>query len=174
MTEESGQTEVAGQTEEAGQVTLQAAQAALAAEHAAVYGYGVLGGRLEGRRRTEATAAYDAHRARRDALVRRVRGLGGVPVAADAAYALPFAVPDPAAAVRLAALLEDRIAGVYSDLVRAAGGILRQEAAGALREAAIRSVRWRGTGVAFPGLAEKAAARPSDTAAEAGAAAVTH
>ncbi|MFD9504564.1 ferritin-like domain-containing protein [Streptomyces sp. NPDC060035] len=167
-------TEGAGQTEEAEQVTLPAAQAALAAEHAAVYGYGVLGGRLEGRRRTEATAAYDAHRARRDALVRRVRDLGGVPVAADAAYALPFAVPDPAAAVRLAALLEDRIAGVYSDLVRAAGGPLRQEAAGALREAAVRSVRWRGTGVAFPGLAEKAAARPSDTTAEAGAAAVTH
>lgn len=36
--------------------TLRAAQAALAAEHAAVYGYGVLGGRLEGRPRTDATA----------------------------------------------------------------------------------------------------------------------
>lgn len=167
-------TEEAGEPDEAAQMALAAAQAALAAEHAAVYGYGVLGGRLEGRRRTEATAAYDAHRARRDALVRRVRDLGGAPVAADPAYALPFAVRDPAAAVRLAAVLEDRIAGVYSDLVRAAGGPLRQDAAGALREAAVRSVRWRGTGVAFPGLAEKAAARPSDTTAEAGAAAVTH
>ncbi|WP_329206854.1 ferritin-like domain-containing protein [Streptomyces sp. NBC_00683] len=172
MTEGAGQE--AGRTDEAGQTALPAAQAALAAEHAAVYGYGVLGGRLEGRRRTEATAAYDAHRARRDALVRRVRDLGGAPVAADAAYALPFAVRDPAAAVRFAALLEDRIAGVYSDLVRAALGPLRQEAAAALREAAVRSVRWRGTGVAFPGLAEKAAARPSDKTADAGAAAVTH
>ncbi|MYZ36698.1 DUF4439 domain-containing protein, partial [Streptomyces sp. SID4917] len=27
---------------------------------------------------------------------------------------------------------------------------------GALREAAVRAVRWRGTGVAFPGLAERA------------------
>ena len=135
---------------------LKAAQAALAAEHAAVYGYAVLGGRLDGRRGSEATAAYDGHRARRDALVRTVRDLGGAPVAADAAYALPFAVRDPAAAVRLAAVLEDRIAGVYSDLVRAAEGPLRREAAGALREAAVRAVRWRGTGVAFPGLAEKA------------------
>ncbi|MFC9249612.1 ferritin-like domain-containing protein [Streptomyces sp. NPDC057136] len=141
---------------EEGSQELTAAQAALAAEHAAVYGYAVLGGRLTGKRGTEATAAYDGHRARRDALARTVRDLGGAPVAADAAYALPFAVRDPAAAVRLAAVLEDRIAGVYSDLVRATGGPLRREAAGALREAAVRAVRWRGTGVAFPGLAEKA------------------
>ncbi|WP_406384341.1 ferritin-like domain-containing protein [Streptomyces sp. NBC_01618] len=137
--------------------TQKAAQAALAAEHAAVYGYGVVGARVADGRRAEATAAYHAHRARRDALVRTVRDLGGEPVAAQAAYALPFAVPDPAAAVRLAALLEDRVAGVYSDLVRAADGPLRREAADALREAAVRAVRWRGSGVPFPGLAERIA-----------------
>lgn len=154
-------------TEASGALT--AVRAALAAEHAAVYGYGVLGGRVTGARRAEARAAYDAHRARRDALVRTVRDLGGAPVAADAAYALPFAVPDTAAAERLAAVIEDRIAGVCSDLVRAARGPLRQEAAGALREAAVRAVRWRGSGVPFPGLTEKAVVAPSD-AAEAGAA----
>ncbi|MFI6696704.1 ferritin-like domain-containing protein [Streptomyces sp. NPDC050433] len=134
---------------------MDAAQAALAAEHAAVYGYGVVGGRVGDERRGEATNAYDAHRARRDSLARTVRDLGGKPVAAAAAYNLPFEVPDSAAAVRLAADLEDRIAGVYSDLVRAAEGPLRQDAAGALREAAVRAVRWRGSGVAFPGLAER-------------------
>ncbi|MEV6075392.1 ferritin-like domain-containing protein [Streptomyces sp. NPDC052069] len=139
--------------------TLTAAQAALAAEHAAVYGYGALGGRVAGKRRGEAGAAHDGHRARRDALVRTVRDLGGTPVAADAAYALPFAVADSASAVRLAAVLEDRVAGVYSDLVRAAEGPLRREAAGALREAAVRAARWRGSGVAFPGLAERATGR---------------
>jgi hypothetical protein len=141
---------------------LKALQAALAAEHAAVYGYGVVGGRIREERRGEARSAYDAHRARRDALVREVRDLGGKPVAAAAAYALPFPVPDPAAAVRLAAELEDRVAGVYSDLVRATGGERRRSAAGALREAAVRAVRWRGESVAFPGLAERAAtASPS-------------
>ncbi|MYU14182.1 DUF4439 domain-containing protein, partial [Streptomyces sp. SID8361] len=30
------------------------------------------------------------------------------------------------------------------------------QAAGALREAAVRAVRWRGGGVAFPGLTERA------------------
>ncbi|MFD9215563.1 DUF4439 domain-containing protein [Streptomyces sp. NPDC087659] len=138
---------------------LAAAQAALAAEHAAVYGYGVVGGRVGEARRDEAMAAYSAHRARRDALERTVRDLGGKAVAAQAAYTLPFAVPDAAAAVRLAALLEDRVAGVCSDLVRATGGPLRQDAAVALREAAVRAARWRGTGVAFPGLAERAAAQ---------------
>ncbi|MBQ0830921.1 ferritin-like domain-containing protein [Streptomyces tagetis] len=137
---------------------LEALQAALAAEHAAVYGYGVVGGRIGEGRRAEARAAYDAHRARRDALAREVRDLGARPVAAAAGYALPFPVRDAAGAVRLAAELEDRVAGVYSDLVRAADGARRATAAGALREAAVRAVRWRGGSVAFPGLAERAGA----------------
>ncbi|WP_155057771.1 ferritin-like domain-containing protein [Streptomyces blattellae] len=141
---------------EDGQLT--AFQAALAAEHAAVYGYGVVGGRIDEGRRTQARAAYDAHRARRDALARAVRDLGGKPVAADAGYALPFAVPDSAAAVRLAAELEDGVAGVYSDLVRATDGERRRTAAEALREAAVRAVRWRGESVAFPGLVERTTA----------------
>lgn len=146
---------------------LTALQAALAAEHAAVYGYGVVGGRIGEARRTEARAAYDAHRARRDALVREVRGLGADPVAASAAYALPFAVADAPAAVRLAAELEDRVAGVYSDLVRAATGARRGEAAVALREAAVRATRWRGGSVAFPGLAERAGKGPAASGASA-------
>uniref|UniRef100_UPI000EF574C3 ferritin-like domain-containing protein n=1 Tax=Streptomyces sp. E5N91 TaxID=1851996 RepID=UPI000EF574C3 len=113
----------------AGNGRLDALQAALAAEHAAVYGYGVVGGRIAEDRRAEARTAYDAHRARRDALAREVRDLGGEPVAAAAGYALPFSVPDSTAAVRLAAELEDRVAGVYSDLVRAAEGGGRTSAA---------------------------------------------
>ncbi|MBX9362461.1 ferritin-like domain-containing protein [Streptomyces sp. WAC04114] len=143
---------------------LRALQAALAAEHAAVYGYGIVGGRIGAGQRTEARTAYDAHRARRDALVREVKDLGGRPVAASAGYALPFQVPDSAAAVRLAAELEDRVAGVYADLVRAAGGGRRTLAAEALREAAVRAVRWRGESVAFPGLAERAGTAPPSAA----------
>ncbi|OEU91447.1 hypothetical protein AN216_24810 [Streptomyces oceani] len=136
---------------------LDAAQAALAAEHAAIYGYGVVGGRISDERRQEARGAYDAHRARRDALQRAIRDLGGEPEPAAAAYALPFDVPDGAAAVRLAAELEDRVGAVYADLVRASTGARRRDAAGALREAAVRAVRWRGSGPAFPGLSEKRA-----------------
>jgi hypothetical protein len=143
---------------------LAALQAALGAEHAAIYGYGVVGGRILQARRKEAREAYDAHRARRDQLVRAVRDLGGAPEAAAAAYALPFPVPDSAAAVRLAAELEERVAGVYSDLVRASTAERRRLAAEALREAAVRSVRWSGESVAFPGLAERVAAVPTASA----------
>ncbi|MFJ9040055.1 ferritin-like domain-containing protein [Streptomyces sp. NPDC102406] len=136
---------------------LAAVQAALRAEHAAVYGYGVVGGRIREGRRAEARAAYDAHRARRDELRRTVRDLGGDPEESAGAYALPFPVPDSAAAARLAADIEDKVAGVYADLVRAASGERRRGAADALREAAVRAVRWRGGSVAFPGLAERAA-----------------
>ncbi|MFD3735515.1 ferritin-like domain-containing protein [Streptomyces sp. NPDC058632] len=135
---------------------LRALQGALAAEHAAVYGYGVVGGLIADNRRADARAAYDAHRARRDTLVREVKDTGAEPVAAAAGYALPFQVPDSPAAVRLATELENRVAGVYADLVRASGGERRRVAAEALREAAVRAVRWGGESVAFPGLAERA------------------
>ena len=151
-------------TPKAESAELRALQAALGAEHAAVYGYGVVGGKIGQARRADARAAYDAHRARRDELARSVRDLGGTPQAAAAGYALPFAVPDSAAAVRLAAELEERVAGVYSDLVRAGTGERRRSAAEALREAAVRAVRWTSESVAFPGLAERAAATPTASA----------
>jgi hypothetical protein len=120
-----------------------------------VYGYGVVGAVAAAGRRSEAREAYDAHRAARDALARTVTDLGGRPVAAAAGYRLPFPVPDAAAAVRLAAYLEERVAGAYADLVRAGTGDVRRDAAAALRQAAVRAVRWSGDGVAFPGLAER-------------------
>ncbi|MGP3688788.1 ferritin-like domain-containing protein [Streptomyces sp. IBSNAI002] len=134
---------------------LEASQAALAAEHAAAYGYGVIGARTAGPRAAEAREAYGGHLARRDSLARTVRELGGAPRPAEAAYALPFEVRDAGDAERLAAEIEARVAGAYSDLVRAAEGPLRREAADALSAAAVRAARWRGVGVAFPGLTEK-------------------
>jgi hypothetical protein len=131
-----------------------AAQAALAAEYAAVYGYGVVGGKVADARKGEAQQAYDAHRARRDAMARTVADLGAVPVAAAAGYELPFAVRNSADAVRLAGYLEERVADAYGDLVAAVIGGVRRDAAGALREAAVRAVRWTGGSVAFPGLAQ--------------------
>jgi hypothetical protein len=143
---------------------LAAVQEALSAEHAAVYGYGVVGARIAEDRRAQARQAYAAHLTRRDALRRTVRALGGDPVAAAPAYTLPFAVPDADAAVRLAAELEERIAVVYGDIVRVTTGDLRGEAADALCGAAVRAVRWRGGSVPFPGLAERqpSAAEPAD------------
>lgn len=134
---------------------IDAVQAALAAEHAAVYGYGVVGGHLTGDRQAEAQQGYDAHRARRDSLMRTVADLGASPVAAAPGYELPFPIADAASAVRLAASIEERVAGAYGDVVRSTIGDLRRDATAALRDAAVRAVRWRGGSVAFPGLAER-------------------
>ena len=135
---------------------LAATQAALAAEHAAVYGYGLVGGRIGAEDGTQAREAYEAHLAARDRLRTAVRKLGGTPVAAAAAYALPFEVGDARAARRFAAELETRLAGAYADLVAATEGEARVAAATALGEAAVRAARWSGTAIAFPGLAEYA------------------
>lgn len=71
---------------------LDALQATLADEHAALYTYGVLGARTS-QSATPAlydalTVAYRRHRARRDQLRLLVQEAGGQPVAAAAAYEL--------------------------------------------------------------------------------------
>lgn len=121
----------------------------------------MIGARASAARSAEAREAYVGHLARRDALARTVRELGGSPRPSEAAYTLPFTVRTPADAERLAAGIEDRVAGAYSDLVRAAEGRLRREAADALTAAAVRAARWRGVGVAFPGLTERADTPPT-------------
>ena len=132
-----------------------ALQAALAAEHAAIYGYGVLGARLTGREQQRARAAYDAHRARRDELAALVRDRREDPAAAAPAYELPFPVADRSAARRLAVRLEEGVAAAYADLVAAGAGHIRELAALALQEVAVRAATWRGSSVPFPGITER-------------------
>ncbi|MFI9332892.1 ferritin-like domain-containing protein [Kitasatospora sp. NPDC052868] len=131
-------------------------QGALSAEHAAVYGYGVVGARLPEDQRTDARTAYAAHQARRDAWQRLVSGTGATPSAAAAGYQLPFAVTDAAGAAKLAAHLETRLTTVYADLVTAVTGAQRTAAADALRESALRAKRWGAAPIAFPGLPDPA------------------
>ena len=72
---------------------LSALQAVLAAEHAAVYVYGVLGGQTSQSAQPALFAAVDdayaAHRARRDRLTQQITDLGADPVAAARARACP-------------------------------------------------------------------------------------
>jgi hypothetical protein len=131
---------------------VKALQGVLDAEHAAVYGYGVAGGRLAGAAQTQARTALDAHRARRDALARLITDQGGVARAAAPAYTIPFPVDSAAAATKLAVFLEDGVALHLGELVAVAAGSTRDEAAGWLRESAVWGVRWRGASTPFPGL----------------------
>lgn len=130
-----------------------AAQAALAGEHAAVYGYGVAGAHLADDEREAAREALDAHRARRDALSAQIAALGAAPVAALPAYALPFPVTDAATARQLAGVLEQRLGPLYTDLVAAGSDPdVRALAALAVVDTAVRATRLTGTTSAFPGL----------------------
>jgi hypothetical protein len=131
---------------------LEAWQASLAAEEAAVYGYGVLGALLNGGSRSQATSDYQLHRARRDALGSWITVAGATPHAAAAAYDLPFQVNDSSSARRLAALLEDRLSAVYANAVQASENDFRDDAATQLRLAALRSLSWGGAPTPLPGL----------------------
>ncbi|MFE1321826.1 ferritin-like domain-containing protein [Kitasatospora phosalacinea] len=129
-----------------------ALQAALAAEHAAVYGYGVVGAFLPaGPRREDARTTYAAHQARRDAWQRLLAAGGASPTAAAAGYRLPFPVKDAATATQLAAHLETQLTAAYADL--AAAPAYRDQAAAALRECALRAAHWGADLPALPGLA---------------------
>jgi hypothetical protein len=130
---------------------LPALQAALAGEHAAVYAYGVIGGRSGRGDERLAAAAYARHRARRDRLTAIVYRLGGRPVVAQPGYALPFAVDDRRQLQRLARLVEHRCARLYADVVPATHDATRDFAARAISDCATTALAWGGRDQAFPG-----------------------
>jgi hypothetical protein len=131
-----------------------ALQAALAAEHAAVYGYGVAGARLDGAARRSARRLWEAHRAKRDQLTALLIARRAQPVAAAAAYRLPLQITSQRAAGTLLATLEERLATAYLGLVGVDDARLRALGAASMREAVTRAVRWRNAPPrsAFPGL----------------------
>jgi hypothetical protein len=129
-----------------------ALQGALAAEHAAVYGYGVVGAMLGGGLQSRARACWLAHQDARDALEAMLVKLGATPVAASPAYQLPFAVTGEASAARLAVVLEDGVVQAYLAVVAVTEPTLRSFGAQAMQPPANRAVAWRGTTVAFPGM----------------------
>jgi hypothetical protein len=131
---------------------LEALQAALAAEHATVYGYGVVGAVLRGQSRDYASTALDAHMQLRDRLIAIIASLNATPVAAQPAYRLPTPVTDRPSARELAAHLEEGDAGALWDVVASSesGGHLRSLAIGWLSDTAVRAAHW-GARQALPG-----------------------
>ena len=142
--------------------TVRALQSALAAEHAAVYGYGVVGAHLSGSQQATATADWVAHQVARDRLEAMLRTVGGSqPTAAAVAYQLPIPVRNAREAVALAVVLEDRIATAYLGLVALSNAAIREYGAQQVQASALRAAAWRGSTVAFPGLTSAALAAPS-------------
>jgi hypothetical protein len=131
---------------------LPALQAALAAEDAAIFGYGVAGAHLSGSRKAAAEQDWTEHNEARDRLTAMISALGATPVAAQAFYRLPFEVTDAASAAKLAAYLEEGVTRAYLGLVAVSDRRLRAFGALAMQGPAERAAFWRGTTEAFPGL----------------------
>jgi ferritin-like protein len=118
--------------------------AALAAEEAAVYAYGVIGVHLNSTGDvTEARAAEQAHRQRRDYLVTRMSQLKASAAPSPAGYELPYEVTDRATALKLAIQAEDGVAQGWRPVLPVTTGADRTAALAALTEAAVRATRWR-------------------------------
>ena len=131
-----------------------ALQAALAAEHAACYGYGVVGAHLTGGPQQAARTDWVAHQVARDQLTAIISKLGAVPVSSAVAYALPAQVRSARQARELAVAIENRVTQAYIALVAVTDVSIREYGARAARSVALRAAAWRGSTVAFPGLPE--------------------
>src|SRR3954447_20801303 len=135
---------------------------ALAAEHTAVWGYGVVGAALAPGARQPAADSEAAHRDIRDRLVALLDQRKADPVPAEAAYTLPFPVLSGVDAASLAVVLEK---GVASAWVHVLGGAadrdVRKLAVDTLGATEVRAVFWRGAAgqtpvtAAFPGLPDQ-------------------
>jgi hypothetical protein len=131
-------------------------QRTLAGEHAAVYVYGVLGGRVSQSAEPALAGllatAYTVHRGRRDQLTAMVRAADGDPVAAQVSYVLPTPAVTAGQLRTAARLVERRCAAVYADLVGSTAPADRPWAVAALTDAAVRALSFGGRPEAYPGV----------------------
>ncbi len=135
---------------------VEALQKALAAEHAAVYLYGLLGARSSQSRQPSLfrrlTDAFQDHRATRDRLTVLISRAGADPVAAEVDYDVPGPTDTAVQIEAVARTVEQRVTLTYGELVENTAGTDRRWAITALDDAALREL---GFGLApsdFPGL----------------------
>ena len=133
---------------------------ALAAEHAAVWGYGVVGAALGQPGNAAAAASEMAHRDVRDRVTALLVERKTEPVGAKGGYALPFPVLSEVDAAALGAVLEEGVSAAWVALLGAAEQpAVRSLAVDALGAAEARAVGWRRAAgrpltVALPGLTD--------------------
>ncbi|HZA16035.1 MAG TPA: ferritin-like domain-containing protein [Pseudonocardiaceae bacterium] len=140
-------------------VPVDALQAALATEHAAVWVYGLAGAFLPDELVGQLRQAAGAHQARRDATERTLIDAGAQPVPAEPGYLMPEPVTDAASALRLLIIAETDTAAAWRSVLERspAEPIQRTAALDALTQAAVRATRWRAVAgitpltVPFPG-----------------------
>ena len=138
-----------------------ALQDALTAAHTAVWAYGVVGVAAP-EDREQVVADERAQQDLRDSLATLLAARGVDPVAAEAAYALPFPVLSAVDGAALAVTVEDGTAAAWTWVLdQATERSTRELAVAALTAAELRAVRWRTRAgrtpvtSAFPGLSQR-------------------
>lgn len=135
---------------------VEALQATLAAEHAAVYVYGALGGQTSASSAPElydaVTDAYRAHLQRRDALTEMLWAADEEPVAAEPGYRLPRDLSSGGKVSRRALRMERSCGATYAYLVANTTGVQRRFGITALLDAAGRELGFGGAPRRLPGL----------------------
>src|SRR5688572_20058699 len=101
-------------------------QAALSAEHSAIFAYARLGVLLDKAAQKDARIGEEMHRTRRDALLVQLAELEVAAPVAQAGYALPFPVTDKPTALKLAAYVEDAVAATWRAALADAEGEVRR------------------------------------------------
>ncbi|MFD7657584.1 ferritin-like domain-containing protein [Actinosynnema sp. NPDC059797] len=140
-------------------MSVDAVQAALGAEHAAVWTYGLVSAFISQQGAAVAEGA-NAHRARRDTTERWLRDQGATPNPPAPAYLPPQPVDSAASAIAaLIAVETDSCVAWRGVLERTEDAALRTSALDALTTAAVRATRWRKAAgltplsITFPGTA---------------------
>lgn len=133
-----------------------ALQRTLAAEHAAIFVLGALGGRAAvlpaPRLRDALSAAYDEHLERRNRLRTRIAAAGEIPVAAEPAYRLPSPLSTPQQIAAEALRLQRACVVTYAALVAESERADRRWAVEAMAQTALTEADFGGRPQALPGL----------------------
>jgi hypothetical protein len=145
----SGDT-VPGDTVPVDTVPVDTVQAALAAEHAAVWAYDLASAFVTGSAASQLRDAASTHQARRDATQRLLADAGTHPVPPEPGYLTPEPVTDTASAVRLAITVETDVAGAWR-------AVLERSAPGP----AIRGPTTRGPAMGGPAIQSPAIQSPA-------------
>ncbi len=121
-----------------------ALQAALGAEHAALWVYSLILAFLPASQLKQARADDEAHRELRSQIQQTLTRVGTRPISAQPAYALPKPVTGGPSAAALAVVAEtDALAAWRSVVERTMDQGLRRAAIGALTAGTLRCARWR-------------------------------
>ncbi|MBN9611823.1 MAG: ferritin-like domain-containing protein [Actinobacteria bacterium] len=123
--------------------TIDALQAALASEHAALWAYGLVAA-YDPKAAAAVTAAITSHQNTRDLAANLIVQGGATPVGPDPAYTTPHPVTDVATAQALALIIESDCAAAWRSVAgHTDDSTLRGTALSALTDCAMRMVSWR-------------------------------